>query len=513
MNAAVPDPHVQIMSLPPWRAVGLAVAVSLAAVAGVYWDTLASIVLIWSRSGTFTHGFLIVPIVVYLVWRQRASLRGLMPQPAPVALLFLAGTVLLWCAGRLLVVNVLEHFAVVMMIPALLWWQLGNAVMRRLIFPMAYLLFAVPFGEFLVPHLQDITATISVRALQLTGIPVLWEGRYFYIPSGNFEVAEACSGVRYLIASLALGTLYAYVTYHSMWRRAAFIALAIMVPVIANGMRAYGIVMIAHLSDYQFAVGVDHFLYGWVFFGAVMLLLFWLGNYFRDAPGLATAGGSAAAAAAGTVSKPGWGWGGMALAIVLSGSLLNFWLQRGGSAPATFDLRLPPGAGHWSGPHPSIDSWLPEFHGATAQQRAEYRRAADAVQVYVAYYAQQRSGAELVNSENTLFDNLNERRLGENVETLTGADGVSWTVRALRIHTRHGERLIWSWYVVAGHPAVNPLAAKLYEARARIVGGRGGSALIALATGDAENAEVAQARLQEFLNDMRQPLNASVGDN
>ena len=148
-----------------------------------------------------------------------------------------------------------------------------------------------------------------------------------------------------------------------------------------------------------------------------------------------------------------------------------------------------------------------------AQQRAEYRRAADAVQVYVAYYAQQRSGAELVNSENTLFDNLNERRLGENVETLTGADGVSWTVRALRIHTRHGERLIWSWYVVAGHPAVNPLAAKLYEARARIVGGRGGSALIALATGDAENAEVAQARLQEFLNDMRQPLNASVGDN
>ena len=509
MNASAP---VQVMPTPQWRAAGLAVAVALAVMVGAYWDTLASIVLIWSGSETFTHGFLIVPIVGFLVWQQRTELRQYTPRPAPVVLLFLVGAVLLWCVGRLLVVNVVQHFAVVMMIPALLWWLLGHAVMKHLAFPMAYLFFAVPFGEFLVPTLQDITATISVRALQLTGIPVLWEGRYFYIPSGSFEVAEACSGVRYLIASLALGTLYAYLTYHSLWRRAAFIALAIVVPVIANGVRAYGIVMIAHLSDYQLAVGVDHFIYGWVFFGAVMLALFWLGNYFRDAPASSIVGGSAPVADAVTDSNPRWGWWGVALAIVLCGPLLNFWLQRDSTAPATFELRLPTGVGRWSGPHPSINAWLPKFHGATTQQHVEYRGDGLSVQVYVVYYAQQRTGAELVHAENTLFDSLNERRLGENVETLSGADGMSWTVRALRIQTERSERLIWSWYVVAGHPTVNPLVAKLYEARTRIFGRQGGSALIALATDNAENAEAAKARLQAFLNDMRQPLNASVGD-
>ncbi len=508
MSLSVPQ---ATMPPPPWRAAGLAVLVALLVVAGAYWDTLTAIVSIWSRSGTFTHGFLIVPIVVFLVWRQRAELQVLTPKPAPLALLFLAGLVVLWSAARVLDVNAAQHFAVVLMIPATLWLLLGNAVMMRLIFPMAYLLFAVPFGEFLVPGLQDITAIITVKALQFTGIPVFWEGRYFYIPSGSFEVAEACSGVRYLIASLALGTLYAYVSYHSLWRRAALIALAVAVPVIANGVRAYGIVMIAHLSDYQLAVGVDHFIYGGVFFGTVMLLLFWLGNYFRDAPAAPVAGPPVPNIDTLSVSGADWGWRAAALAVVLCGPLLGFVLQPDDAAAPGFDVRLPAGSGAWSGPHASVDPWRPQYMGASAEQRVEYRHDHGSVHVYIAYYAQQRPGAELVNSENTLFDRLNERRLDAGVETITLDDGAPWTVRALRINTGHGERLIWSWYVVAGKTTVNPIVAKLYEVRARVFGARSGSALIALAADEAEAPQAARVRLQEFLSSLRRPLNASVG--
>ena len=512
MNTSIPHAIAQwLPASPQWRAAWLAVAVSLALVAAAYWNTFASIVSIWSRSGTFTHGFLIVPIVVFLVWQQRAELQQLTPRPAPIALLFLAGLVLLWCAARLLDVNVAQHFAVVMMIPATLWSLLGSAVMKRLAFPMAYLLFAVPFGEFLVPTLQDITATITVKALQFTGIPVLWEGRYFYIPSGSFEVAEACSGVRYLIASLALGTLYAYVSYHSLWRRAAFIALSAAVPVIANGVRAYGIVIIAHLSDYKLAVGVDHFIYGWVSFGTVMLLLFWLGNYFRDSPALAATGASAPQLTAVPAVNMGWGWRAVALAILLCGPLLDYMLPRDNLASQAFDLHLPNGIGTWSGPHATVDPWMPKYPGAALQQRIEYRRNQQTVQVFVAYYAQERQGAELVNSENVLFDRRKERRLGEAVETIALDDGTPWAVRALRIHTEHGERLIWSWYVVAGQSTANPIIAKLYEARTRVFGTGSGSALIALATDDAEDLQVGRARLQDFLNSLRKPLNASVG--
>ena len=510
MSASILHPPENVLTAPRWHTAWLLVAVALAIVAGAYWDTFASIVLIWSRSGTFTHGFLIVPIVVFLVWQQRVELRALTPRPAPIALVFLAALVLAWYAARLLDVNAGQQFAVVMMIPATLWLLLGSAVMRCLIFPMAYLLFAVPFGEFLVPVLQDITATITVKALQLTGIPVLWEGRYFYIPSGSFEVAEACSGVRYLIASLALGTLYAYVSYHSLWRRAVFILLSAAVPVIANGIRAYGIVMIAHFSDYTLALGVDHFIYGWVFFGVVMVLLFWLGNYFRDAPAVPGAEGSVQELGVSPASPNPWGWRAAALVILLCGPLLNFVLQRNSTVLPTFDVRLPAGIGPWQGPQATVDPWMPKFHGATLQQRVEYRREQHAVQVYVAYYAQQRPGVELVNSENTLYDRLSERRLGEDIKTITLDDGTPWGVHELRMHTGHGERLIWSWYVVAGQSTANQILAKLFEARTRVFDVRSGSALIALATDDPEQ-QGAGARLQAFLNDLRQPLNASVG--
>ena len=105
----------------------------------------------------------------------------------------------------------------------------------RCAFPLAYLLLAVPFGEALIPPLIDFTADFTVTALQLTGIPVYREGSFFTIPSGNWSVVEACSGLRYLIASFTLGTLYAYLTYRSLKRRLIFIALSVIVPIIANG--------------------------------------------------------------------------------------------------------------------------------------------------------------------------------------------------------------------------------------------------------------------------------------
>ena len=80
-------------------------------------------------------------------------------------------------------------------------------------FPLAYFIFAVPIGEFLIPLLQHFTAAFVVKALQATGVPVLWEGLFFYLPDGAFEVAKAWGGVRYIIPSLTFGTLYGYLIY------------------------------------------------------------------------------------------------------------------------------------------------------------------------------------------------------------------------------------------------------------------------------------------------------------
>ena len=86
---------------------------------------------------------------------------------------------------------------------------MGLEVARTIAFPLAFTLMAVPIGEFLLPNLMNQTADFTVAALRLTGVPVYREGLYFTVPTGRWSVVEACSGLRYLIASLTLGLLFA----------------------------------------------------------------------------------------------------------------------------------------------------------------------------------------------------------------------------------------------------------------------------------------------------------------
>ena len=247
-----------------------------------YLDTAQSIVAIWERSETFAHGFLIVPISAWLIWRRRHEIAALELRPNFLILPLLALTGFGWLLGQLAGAGIVQQYCLVLMVPLLAWAILGDQLVRALTFPLFFLLLAVPFGEFLEPPLMEHTANFTVLALRLSGIPVYREGQFFTIPSGSWSVVEACSGLRYLIASLTLGVLYAYLTYRSFARRAIFIAASLIVPIVANWLRAYMIVMIGHLSSMQYAVGVDHLIYGWVFFGVVMLILFWVGSFWRE---------------------------------------------------------------------------------------------------------------------------------------------------------------------------------------------------------------------------------------
>ncbi len=124
-----------------------------------------------------------------------------------------------WLAGHVADIQVVAQFGLVGMVIAAVWASLGNAVTRQLIFPLGFLFFAVPVGEPLVQPMMEFTASFTVELLRLTGIPVYREGLYFSLPSGNWSIVYECRGVRYIIASVTLGVLYAYLAYRSYWRR------------------------------------------------------------------------------------------------------------------------------------------------------------------------------------------------------------------------------------------------------------------------------------------------------
>ncbi|MFT7401509.1 MAG: exosortase, partial [Hydrogenophaga sp.] len=140
--------------------------VLLLAILGLYHQTAAGMVAIWSRSDTYAHGFVVPLISLWLIWRIRHRLAALAPQPAPLAWLLMLGAAGLWLAGDLVAVNSVTQFALVALlvlaVPAVLGWQLA----RAMAFPLGFLFFAVPFGDFLLPVFMDWTADFTVLALR-----------------------------------------------------------------------------------------------------------------------------------------------------------------------------------------------------------------------------------------------------------------------------------------------------------------------------------------------------------
>lgn len=266
-----------------------------------YLGTWRATVRVWTESETFGHGFLIAPIAGWLCWQLRGALAAMTPRASwwGVSAVLACGAV--WLLGTAAGINLVAAFAVVAMIPALVIAFAGVRVGWAMAFPLGFLFFMVPAGDGLTPMLMERTADATVRAVAASGVPVYREGLSFMLPSGRWSVVEACSGLRYVIAAAVLSSLFAYINFSRIRTRLVFIAIALLVALLANWFRAYLIVMIGHLSGMRLGVGDDHVWYGWIFFGITMFVVFWMGARWREPEtmrGAAIAGRTGAAAGA-----------------------------------------------------------------------------------------------------------------------------------------------------------------------------------------------------------------------
>lgn len=231
------------------------------------------LVTIWWTSSTFTHCLLILPVLGWLVWLRRPELAKLSPGAWWPGLIWLGGGAFAWLLGDAASVALLRQLGLVVMLQALVPCLLGPQVTRGVIFPLFYSFFLVPLGEELVPPMQTLTADMAMALLRITGIPAYIEGIFITTPAGYFAVAEACSGVKFLVAMAALAVLTAHLCFQSFARRTGFLVFALVVPILANGVRAFGTIWMAEQWGTQYAAGADHIIYGWFFFGSVIALI------------------------------------------------------------------------------------------------------------------------------------------------------------------------------------------------------------------------------------------------
>lgn len=494
-----------------WLFAALLAGVVIMWLLGWYKETLLSMASTWMRSETFAHGFLIVPISAYLIWVRRRALMALTPEPDYWPLLLLVAAGLIWLLGNLADVIVVQQYSLMLMIPILVWVILGGRVVLELLFPLLFLLFAVPFGEIFLPPLMEFTADFTVAALQLTGIPVYREGLYFTVPSGQWSVVEACSGLRYLIASLTLGCLYAYLTYRSPWRRLLFVVFSVIVPIVANGLRAYMIVMIAHLSDMRLAVGVDHYIYGWVFFGVVILLLFWAGSFWREDHKMPGAAHRPIVSAASGFNRRGL----LIPAILVMASsavwpMYAGYLMDGDRVPAGVALALPSSVNGWSESQQAFTDWVPHYVNPRAEISRFYTKGDHQVGLYIGYYKQQRQGSELIASQNAILTTTDERwgKLDEQPGSISnGMETLSITQTRLR--AADTRLLVWHWFWVEGRYISNPYLAKFLEAKSKLLGNGDDAAVIAVYAPYQDEFAESAAVLQDFATSLTPAIDAA----
>lgn len=497
------------VSLPRLPA-GFALAGALLAVLAIYADTARSIVSIWNSSETFAHGYIILPISLWLIWRRRAELGRIAPQPFWPALLLIAGAGFAWLLAELAEVQVVRQYAFVAMLLLTVLAVAGLRLSLAMTFPLAFLLLAVPFGEIFVAPLINFTADFTVSALQLTGVPVLRNGSNFEIPTGSWSVVEACSGVRYLISSFTLGCLYAYLNYRSPVRRFMFVVLSIVVPIIANGMRAYMIVMLGHLSGNKLAAGVDHLIYGWIFFGLVMFLMFWIGGFWRDDTAEVEEAPAAASAPAASLASLGAA-AAACIACVAVWPAYAHYLDRAAFNPEP--VRLDNFHASWPNA-PAFTDWRPGFTPAALEVDRFYQGQGTQVGMSIRYYRNQQDGAKLISSANRLVKDKEKRwrpvasnghseRIGEH----------DLVLREGRVQGDGSQFLVWSWYWIDGHFIANDYLGKLLQAKEMLVlHGDDGAAILVYAPYES-NPEEARKAMRAFLSDNLAHLESALAAN
>ena len=464
----------------------------------LFFRDVADIVTIWWTSSTFTHCLFILPLVGWLIWQRRDELVLLTPRVWGPGLILSGLGGLGWILGEAAGVSLIRHASVVLMLVSAVVTLLGSKVARGLMFPLFYLFFLVPFGEELVPPLQTITAKLCMVFLGWAGIPAHIEGVFISVPTGYFEVAEACAGAKFLIALAAYGALAANVCFRSWWRRIGFMAMVLVVPVLANGVRAYGTIHISALTSNNFAESVDHVIYGWFFFAAVMLVVMGIAWKFFDRaiddPWLSDVEKSDTVEAKPLrVAVP------IALIALAAIPLVWQYAQASlGQVSMPNPIMLPQVAGWQRVVATKTVDWTPRFDGADRRLQADYVNGkGERVTLAVALYAWQADGKEMVGYAQGAADP--DSKWSWTNDTTPPRGG-----KAERIFAPGLAREVVSFYVTGGMTTGRAQIVKLATLKSRLIG-RDQSAVALLVSAEDRRDAPSRPQIEAFIAAMGPP--------
>lgn len=478
----------------------------------MYAQVLGDLVHQWMTDEMYSYGFLVPVVSGYLVWLRRDRIRATATRPMPgvgYGVLILGVAMLL--VGHAASVAAVEQLSLIPVLVGSVLILGGGPVLAALCLPIAYLLLMIPIWEVLTDRLhapfQNFSAGIGLSLIQSAGIPVYRDGLYLALPNITLEVAKACSGVNYLIAVIAVGIPLAALFLQGWVRRICLLVFAVLIAVLANGLRVALIGVLAYYGVGGALHGPFHVLHGlfvsFVGFGALFVGVWVLSE--RPAPAASersVADHRSHSLERSSVRARGIGaaqWGGL-LVFVLVATLIHFFgvIE---VAPAQELRRFPLEIGAWEG---RDIAWSPgdpyRLPGLDHTVAREYQREdGPPVRLFVGYFERQRNGKELVSRE--------ARQLYERSETAQVALGSRGLQEVRWVATGDGDgttrTMLVYWYDLHGATVTNPLIVQARLAWNALVHRRSNGALIAVAVPltDGEDPTVARSYAIRLIED------------
>jgi exosortase D (VPLPA-CTERM-specific) len=467
------------------------------------------------------YGVIIPPISLFLIWRQREQLRGMALTGSWYGLILIVAGLALRAIGAFGTMSTVVRYGFLLVLYGLVLCLTGPKLFRKLWTPLAMLIFVIPlpmyFTGMLTLDLQLLSSMIGVWVIRAAGISVYLEGNVVDLGTMQLEVAEACSGLRYLFPLMVLALLLAYLYRGSMWKRTVIFLSSIPITVLMNSLRIGVIGITVEYWGRRMAEGVLHEFEGWFVFmlsmAGVLLVAFvltkvgcpsrWADAFDFSAPLPATAAGAKPLPAPAVKV-------GIPRAFVVGTALVTAAAVAGLTIPqrpkavlvrhefAEFPMQL----ANWSGHRGVLDKIYLDALELTDYIVADYAQPGSIVPIdfYSAFYATQQGTNRIHSPRNCIpgggweIVDMSQRQLS------LGDTAGKLSVNRVMIALGDQKELVYYWYRERGRSMTNENVVKWYLFWDALRRNRSDGALVRLVIPVSRNMSETEAdsQLQQF---------------
>lgn len=248
-----------------------------------FFPVLKSLINFWMHSDEYSHGFFIIPLCCYIVWLKKDALAQVPVKSSLMGFVIIIFSLLLYVLSHHAEVMTLRSFSMVLLVAGVIVYFYGFLMFKKLIFPLFLLLFMIPvpaqiYSKLTIP-LQLFVSEISVSLSSIFQIPIYRDGNLIYLPDQTFQVVQACSGLRSMIALLTLCVVFGYFTLGSNFFRTILFITGVPVAILVNIIRVLIMILFFYYFNIDLTSDSVHTVFGLVIFGLALVLIYYMRGF------------------------------------------------------------------------------------------------------------------------------------------------------------------------------------------------------------------------------------------